>query len=205
MSEPEARAMQGLLADPDSTVPELVREGKTIAIYDLVWRSGDGTPGSTNVRGYAKKSIIINRIETFDDQYCYRDYKAYFVYSISTPYGDDVLVNEYNCQGSDDEYIFTDFTFLKQGDHYAMEKPRFFFPEPPVQDREGAPLMGLSMIVRNAPDLQTVIAGWAKLRDGTKWKSEPADLDDEEYENLSDLKGYAKRVHKREVFDHWFK
>ncbi|CZT47264.1 uncharacterized protein RSE6_07805 [Rhynchosporium secalis] len=204
VSETKPLEIQGLLADPYSTVPEVVKEGKTIAIYDLVWRSGDGLLGSTNVRGYAHKSIRINRLETEDENYRYRQYKAYFIYDVQSAHGKDTLVNEYNCIGSEDEYTFSDFTFLKQGEHSEMEKPRVFFPKIPVQDSDGTPFMGLSMVYRNAPELQTIVAGWAKLRSSRRWTSEPAELDDKEYERLSDLEGYPKRVLRWEVFDPWF-
>ncbi|KAH7419680.1 hypothetical protein BKA64DRAFT_699704 [Cadophora sp. MPI-SDFR-AT-0126] len=195
---------QGLLTDPNSTVPVVERQGSTVAIYDIVWRIGENTVG--NVRGYADKTITINRIETEDDEYIYRTYKAYLTYLVG--FGDvrDTLENEYNCKASEDETNFYDFTFPCRGEHYAMEKPRYYFPDPPILDDNGKPLMGVCMIRRKNRYHQEIVAAWAKARTrGRSWEtSERAELTEEEYRMLSDKEGAAYRVHEIECLDHWF-
>ena len=100
------------------------------------------------LRGYDDKTLTITRIETEHDEYIYRTYKAYFNYHVG--YGGivDTLENEYNCKASEDETSFYDFTFLRQGEHEAMEKPRFYLPEPPVLDDNNKPLLGVCLVKR---------------------------------------------------------
>ncbi|KAH7364757.1 hypothetical protein BKA65DRAFT_473069 [Rhexocercosporidium sp. MPI-PUGE-AT-0058] len=199
MSESGSPEVQGLISDPKSTLPAVVYEGETIAVYDVVWRSGDGGEGS-NVRGFASKTLIINRIEIEDEKYIYRTYKAYFTYSVDN--SKDILTNEYNCKASRNEYTFFDFTFLRGGEHFWMEKPRFFFPDPPLLDDDENQFMGLCMVFRKTDWEQVIIGGWAKLRNVAHV---PAVLSDKEYERLSDPEGLPKSIHRREVFDHWFR
>ncbi|KAK0108569.1 hypothetical protein ONS95_003367 [Cadophora gregata] len=195
---------QGLLADPNSTVPVIERQGKIVAIFDVVWRTGENEIG--NRRGYADKTLTITRIQTEDENYLYRTYKAYFTYRICYGNITDILENEYNCKASEDETRFYDFTFLRRGEHEAMEKPRFYFPEYDVLDENKRPFMGLCMVQRKTLYEQEVVAAWAKARDkGMSWKtSKPAELTDEEYEMLSDKEGVAMAEHQVECLDHWF-
>ncbi|KAG4441790.1 hypothetical protein IFR05_002714 [Cadophora sp. M221] len=199
MPKLKSPAMQGLLSDPNSTVPVVSYEGETIAIYDVVWRSGDGGEIS-NLRGFVSKTLIINRIETEGRKYIHRTYKAYFKYSINN--GKETLTNLYNCKASRDEYDFFDFTFLRVGEHSYMEKPRFFFPSPPVLDDDENRFMGLCMIFRKATWEQVIVGAWAKLRDVA---TVPAVLSDKEYELLSDEEGVPKSIHHLEIFDRWFR
>ncbi|PVH69438.1 hypothetical protein DL98DRAFT_661678 [Cadophora sp. DSE1049] len=200
----EGLLKQGFLADPNSSVPIIKRQGIIVAIYDVVWRTGENAVGS--VRGYADKTLTITRIETEDDKYVYRTYKAYFTYHVG--YGDitDTLENEYNCKASEDGTSFYDFTFLRRGEHDAMQKPRFFFPDPPVLDDNKNPLMGICMVRRKTHYEQEIVAGWAKARTaGASWEeSVCAELTDEEYKMLSDKEGKPFRVHQIECLDHWF-
>ncbi|KAL5320369.1 hypothetical protein ACEPPN_011170 [Leptodophora sp. 'Broadleaf-Isolate-01'] len=199
MPKPKSPGMQGLLSDPNSTVPVVVYEGETIAIYDIVWRTGDGGEIS-NLRGFVSKTLIINRIEVKDKKHIHRAYKAYFTYMLAN--GKDILTNVYNCKASLDEFTFSDFTFLRVGEHSRMEKPRFFFPATPVLDDDENLFMGLCMVFRKADWEQVMVGAWAKLRIVA---NVPAELSDREYERLSDPEGLPKSIHKKEIFDRWFR
>lgn len=157
------------------------------------------------LRGYDDKTLTITRIETEHDEYIYRTYKAYFNYHVG--YGGivDTLENEYNCKASEDETSFYDFTFLRQGEHEAMEKPRFYLPEPPVLDDNNKPLLGVCLVKRKTHFEQEIVAAWAKARTaGRKLeKAACAELTDKEYKMLSDKEGKAYRVHQIECLDHW--